>query len=437
MAVLAHVDEIVDHDAAQVAEPELPGDFLGRDLVELEGRFLGRAVGAEAAAVDVDGDQGLRLIDDQRSAATERDLPLVDLCDRFGNGTLTIAAGGSVSNTNGFIGPFLGSTGLATVTGANSQWMNSGNLTIGNSGTGTLNIEPGGTVSVAQDVALLPGGTLNLDGGTLDTASVSFQGGGAFNFLGGTLHVGIFNGNLTNVGGALAPGHSAGSTTIIGNYTQQAGAKLELEIGGTSAGGTHDLVGITGNAILGGQLQLAMLGGFVPSASDSFTVLNAAGGIFGVFTNVTTGQRLTTMDGNGSFFVHYGPGSAFNQNQIVLSAFEAVLLPGDYNQNGTVDAADYTVWRDNLGGAGSTLGVHRDPANTGVVSVADYNSWKAHFGQTAGAGSGATAGLLSSANAAVPEPTALALLTIGLALLVPTARRNRRAQSQDQSANRR
>jgi hypothetical protein len=113
------------------------------------------------------------------------------------------------------------------------------------------------------------------------------------------------------------------------------------------------------------------------------------------------------------------------------------VLAGDYNGNGTVDAADYTVWRDNLGGDGSTLGDHRDPANTGVVSVADYNSWKANFGQTAGAGSGATAGLPSSANAAVPEPTALALLTIGLALLVPTARRYRRAQSQDQSANRR
>lgn len=71
---------------------------------------------------------------------------------------------------------------------------------------------------------------------------------------------------------------------------------------------------------------------------------------------------------------------------------------GDYNDDGVVNAADYTKWRDNLGGAGSTL-LNRDPANTGVVSQADYNSWKAHFGEIGGAGS------LSAG--AVPEPGTL------------------------------
>lgn len=84
-------------------------------------------------------------------------------------------------------------------------------------------------------------------------------------------------------------------------------------------------------------------------------------------------------------------------------------LVGDYNNSGTVDAADYTVWRDHLGGDGSTLGTNRDPANgTGVVSTADYNSWKAHFGQS-GAGSGGLA------SAAVPEPATLTLLALVLA----------------------
>ena len=74
LPLLAHVDEVVDHHAAQVAEPQLPGDFLGGDLVELEGRFLGRAVGAEAAAVDVDRHEGLGLVDHERAAALERHL---------------------------------------------------------------------------------------------------------------------------------------------------------------------------------------------------------------------------------------------------------------------------------------------------------------------------------------------------------------------------
>ena len=47
---------------------------LGRDQIELIGRFLGRVVGAEVAAVDVDRHQGLGLIDHERAAALERHL---------------------------------------------------------------------------------------------------------------------------------------------------------------------------------------------------------------------------------------------------------------------------------------------------------------------------------------------------------------------------
>ena len=58
-------------------------------------------------------------------------------------------------------------------------------------------------------------------------------------------------------------------------------------------------------------------------------------------------------------------------------------LPGDFNHDGTVDAADYVVWRKNLAS-------HRHKS--------DYNIWRTHFGEPTGSGSGA------SANATVPEP---------------------------------
>ncbi len=78
---------------------------------------------------------------------------------------------------------------------------------------------------------------------------------------------------------------------------------------------------------------------------------------------------------------------------------------GDYNNNMTVDAADYTVWRDNFG-TSFTL-PHRDPANTSNVSQADYTSWAMRFNQTGGA----SAAVVS----AVPEPTSvlLVLLAVG------------------------
>ena len=94
-----------------------------------------------------------------------------------------------------------------------------------------------------------------------------------------------------------------------------------------------------------------------------------------------------------------------------------VILAGDYNQNGVVDAADYTVWRDNLG-ANVAL-PNEDPDQTpGWVTAEDYDVWKTHFGQTAGSGSfAAVRHPQSDLDRAIPEPATLALLLIGSALL--------------------
>ena len=70
-------------------------------------------------------------------------------------------------------------------------------------------------------------------------------------------------------------------------------------------------------------------------------------------------------------------------------------LPGDYNQDGAVDTADYVVWRRGLGI---------------TYMQTDYHVWRAHFGQTAGGGAGATA----SVRAAVPEPASWLTLMLGM-----------------------
>jgi hypothetical protein len=72
------------------------------------------------------------------------------------------------------------------------------------------------------------------------------------------------------------------------------------------------------------------------------------------------------------------------------------VSPGDYNCNGIVDAADYTVWRDHLGQNYSLQ--NRDPGASGPISQSDYDYWVAHFGQS---GSGAAS---SGTQVAVPEP---------------------------------
>lgn len=91
-----------------------------------------------------------------------------------------------------------------------------------------------------------------------------------------------------------------------------------------------------------------------------------------------------------------------------------VALLGDYNDDGTIDAADYVVWRDALA-AGST-DLTNDPT-PGAVDESDYQYWRVHFGERSGAVGGSLSAL------PVPEPGAGAgvLLLLGMAYLTPPA----------------
>jgi hypothetical protein len=75
---------------------------------------------------------------------------------------------------------------------------------------------------------------------------------------------------------------------------------------------------------------------------------------------------------------------------IVNNQFVAPDLFGDYNGDGTVDAADYVFWRKTGG------------------SSQDYNIWRAHFGKTTVSGAAND----STASSGTPEPTSLALLLL-------------------------
>ena len=107
-------------------------------------------------------------------------------------------------------------------------------------------------------------------------------------------------------------------------------------------------------------------------------------------------------------------GTNFN---LQYDADVSTTLAGDYNGDGIVDAADYTIWRNTLGQTGSGLAADgTGPAGVpdGVVDQLDYDFWKANFGNHSGTGAGATA--------AVPEPSTLWMLLVAAAS-VSTQRR--------------
>ncbi len=90
--------------------------------------------------------------------------------------------------------------------------------------------------------------------------------------------------------------------------------------------------------------------------------------------------------------------------QVELLADRRPLFIPDFNGDGAVDAADYSLWRDTLG---SSFDLRADANANGVVDWADYDWWRSGFGQA----SGAAASGASDARA-VPEASCLALLMI-------------------------
>ena len=56
-----------------------------------------------------------------------------------------------------------------------------------------------------------------------------------------------------------------------------------------------------------------------------------------------------------------------------VTLFTAGVL-GDYNLNGVVDAADYTVWRNTLGQVAD--GLAADGNASGTIDAGDYDVWK-------------------------------------------------------------
>jgi hypothetical protein len=181
-----------------------------------------------------------------------------------------------------------------------------------------------------------------------------------------------------------------------------------------------------------GQIDCALNTNHPPNAppgTPRFVGLNGQVRYLGVAIDLQDagfpGNQLPTLNGTGDVDnpANYWYGwigikitnEADATGQVVGYAYENQLghaiaagydgLDGDYNGNGIVDAADYTVWRDHLGQTFSLP--NRDGTNSGAVNAADYTFWVNHFGQHLGAGAGATAGT------AAPEPSSLLMGALG------------------------
>ncbi|MCI0331889.1 MAG: autotransporter-associated beta strand repeat-containing protein [Planctomycetes bacterium] len=132
------------------------------------------------------------------------------------------------------------------------------------------------------------------------------------------------------------------------------------------------------------------------------------GAIDAVNGTITIDSIWITGSGNAQIYLDT---VSHNANSLL-----AALIPGDYDRNGVVDAADYATWRAGYGQA-VPPGIGADGNGDGAVDLADYVVWRRQMSM---AGSGAAGNAAST-----PEPASLLLVAaavLGLSLLKPRRR---------------
>jgi hypothetical protein len=269
----------------------------------------------------------------------------------------------------------------------------------GTSATQTMTLElrdvsSGKTLTTFAGLNIEQFGMVSLGGATADVQYVDIRGGGRLTGTGSIVTgSGPIPGQVENVSGVVAPGHSAaassqfGAITIAGRYSNGALGILEMELGGTTLT-QYDRLIVEGTAALAGTLRVLLTGGYVPALGAQYTLLTTSDGIGGQFD----ATELPALAAGRMWFLGY------ETESLLLK----VTLPGDFDGNGSVNSSDLAVWK---AGYGSTY--------TG----ADFLQWQRFLGQS-----------FATVNASgVPEPSAalLALTACTSARLLRPKRRRR------------
>jgi hypothetical protein len=212
------------------------------------------------------------------------------------------------------VGQKAGTLRVASSTGASgrmyvtSGWLEvTDHLEVGGAGTGRVE-HYGGEVRVLTGGVDVIDGEYQLRGGVLRTPEMLKGVDGEFVFTGGVLQANVVGFDLVSDGGVLAPGSSGtggiGVTSVLGDLTLNSGG-LQIELASLLA---SDLVTVDGVATLGGSLSIASIGGFGPTAGQSWQILTATG-IAGSFSSVTPGYSVQHLGNELWLTAEAGAGS--------------------------------------------------------------------------------------------------------------------------------
>ena len=346
----------------------------------------------------------------------------------YGNGTLNVEAGAQVSSGPCSFGNNSLGTGTAWVTGAGSTWTGSGDLDVGGDGRGTLRIEGGGQVSNVNN------GKLGVSPGS--TGTVTVTGDGSKWTTGGDLSVGCSGSGTLNIEAGGEAGHrycyigenpgSTGAVTVTGAnskwpisrglyVSKEGGGTLTVADGGLVTAGT--LYASPGN-LLGNGTITATQGAVL----DADLVFDAAHGTTQTLAFGTGGTLSLTVTSAGDLGAGYkGTGTLRIADGMAITAVTGYL--GYYSGSigtATVDgkgAAWNTTGSLYVGGSSGAAGgtASLTVKNGGSVTVAGtLTLWKSDSAVTVSGGT-LTAGTLSGTmgTTRITDPVGGTALTVG------------------------
>ncbi len=266
--------------------------------------------------------------------------------------SVTVASGARLSGSGSVSGGVIGTS--ATINGSG--------LNVGATNLYGLSTLSGHNIASSVTVA---GGTTTLTGTTKSTSTLSVSAGATLN-ANGTIQgnasiLGLMKGNSTVTGnltltsGTLAPGNSAGITTVGGIFTIDAASTLVAEVAGTVAGTSYDQVKVSGNVSLAGTLDLSALSGLV--LGNTVVLIDNTG------TSTTTTGYFTTIITSGSTYVVSASSSTYTftvgSTEYELNYAANADNDGKYNDVTLTVVPEPSTWAILLGGFGSLVAFQR------------------------------------------------------------------------------
>jgi hypothetical protein len=227
----------------------------------------------------------------------------------------------------------------------------------GGTGTMTVSIQPGVTLTASQSTIIKSAGVIDLQSAaTLSCPSITIQSGGQ---LSGS---GTIAGSVAN-SGIIAPTGAVKSLSIAGSFTQASNGAIQLDLAGTGSG-QFSTLHVTQQATLDGAVLVRASGGFKPLPGDTFNFLSFA---------IRTG---TVTISNDTAYL----GLRFNADYTSTSlTLIADATAGDANLDGVVNTLDFDRLAQNFNAAG-VVWSEGDFNYDGIVNALDFNAIATNFG---------------------------------------------------------